>query len=120
MTRCVKRNFRLTRSTDFKRVRRLGKSYAHPLVVLVALPNDVGKPRLAVAAGRSLGGAVERNHAKRLLREAIRPNIPSIQPGWDYLLLARRPILAAPYLAISSAVIVLLRQAHLWKEADAS
>jgi ribonuclease P protein component len=118
MTRCVKRNFRLTRSTDFKRVRRYGKSYAHPLIVLVALPNEQAKPRLAVAAGRSIGGAVERNRAKRLLREAIRPNLSSILPGWDRLFLARRPILAAPFPHITSAVTTLLHQAHLWNETD--
>ena len=118
MTRCVKRNFRLTMSTDFKRVRRFGKSYAHPLVVLVALPNEQVKPRLAVSAGRSLGGAVDRNRAKRLLREAIRPNIPSISPGWDCLFLARRPILTATFPNITSAVTALLHQAHLWIETD--
>ena len=118
MTRCVKRKFRLTRSTDFKRVRRFGKSYAHPLVVLVAMPNEQGQPRLAVSAGRSLGGAVERNRAKRLLREAIRPNLPSIQPGWDCLFLARRPMLDTPFPNLQSAVTTLLRQAHLWKESD--
>jgi ribonuclease P protein component len=118
MTRCVKRKFRLTSPTDFKRVRRFGKSYAHPLVVLVTLPNELGKTRLAVSAGRSLGGAVERNHAKRLLREAIRPNIASISPGWDCLLLARRPMLQAPFQNLQLAVSALLRQAHLWNEAS--
>jgi ribonuclease P protein component len=115
----VKRKFRLTRPPDFKRVRRFGKSYAHPLIVLVALPSEQGKPRLAVSAGRSVGGAVERNRAKRLLREAIRPNIPAILPGWDCLFLARRPILTAPFPHIASAVTGLLHQAHLWNEADA-
>ncbi len=118
MTRCVKRKFRLTRSTDFKRVRRFGKSYAHPLVVLVALPNELEKTRLAVSAGRSIGGAVERNRAKRLLREAIRPNLYSIAHGWDCLFLARRPILSAPYPVITSAVTTLLHQAHLWNLDD--
>lgn len=118
MTQCVKRKFRLTRPMDFKRVRRCGKSYAHPLVVLVALPNEQGKPRLAVSAGRSVGGAVERNRAKRLLREAIRPNLPVIAPGWDCLFLARRPILAAPFPAIASAVTALLHQARLWNKTD--
>ena len=36
----MKRKFRLTSSTDFQRVRRLGKSYAHPLIVLIALERD--------------------------------------------------------------------------------
>ena len=82
------------------------------------MPNDQGKLRLAVSAGRSLGGAVERNRAKRILREAIRPDIPYILPGWDCLLLARKPMLAASFNDIVSAVILLLNKAHIWKEAD--
>ena len=114
----MKRNFRLTRSTDFKRVRRYGKSYAHPLIVLIIMPNDLEKPRLAVSASRSLGGAVDRNRAKRILREAIRPNIPGLTPGWDCIFLARQPMLAAPFADILSAVRLLLNRAHLWKETD--
>lgn len=82
------------------------------------MPNEQGKPRLAVSAGRSVGGAVERNRAKRLLREAIRPNLSMILSGWDCLFLARRPILAAPFPVIRSAVTELLHQARLWKEID--
>lgn len=36
----MQKRFRLSRSEDFKRVRRIGKSYAHPLVVLVAQANE--------------------------------------------------------------------------------
>ncbi len=74
----VQRTFRLTRSQDFKRVRQSGKSYAHPLIVLVAQANDEMKIRVGVAAGRTVGTAVKRNRAKRLLREAMRPLIPSL------------------------------------------
>ena len=68
----MQRKFRLTRSTDFKRVRRTGKSYAHPFVVLVVQASEVPRVRVGVTAGRSVGGAVQRNRAKRLLREAFR------------------------------------------------
>jgi ribonuclease P protein component len=57
----VKRRFRLTRSTDFKRVRSSGKSYAHPLVVLYALPSDQPHMRIGVAASKAVGNAVQRN-----------------------------------------------------------
>ena len=54
----VQRTFRLTRSQDFKRVRQSGKSYAHPLIVLIAQANDEMKVRVGVAAGRTVGTAV--------------------------------------------------------------
>jgi ribonuclease P protein component len=114
----VKRKFRLIRSTDFQRVRRFGKSYAHPLIVLVGLENKTeDHPRLGVAAGRSVGNAVHRNRAKRLMRAALQPFLPKISPGWDILLLARKPMRDATYQSTQAAVLQLLRRAHLIEEA---
>jgi ribonuclease P protein component len=112
----VKRRFRLTQSTDFQRVRRFGKSYAHPLMVLIALPNDLASSRIGVAAGRTLGKAVQRNRAKRLLRATVAPLLPAITPGWDILLIARLPILQASFGQIEAGLEVLLKRAKLLQE----
>ncbi|MFZ6028465.1 MAG: ribonuclease P protein component [Chloroflexota bacterium] len=114
----MKRKFRLNRSTDFKRVRQSGKSYAHPLIVLIALPNETGRTRFGVAAGRSVGGAVQRNQAKRWLRETVRSQLAYVPPGWDVVLLARRPIMQADFQEVRAAVVALLRRARLWQERD--
>ena len=63
------------------RVRQLGKSYAHPFVVLIKHPNHEDFSRFGVAAGRSIGNAVQRNRAKRRIREILRLHHPVIQPG---------------------------------------
>ena len=109
----MKRRFRLTSTKDFKRVRRLGKSYAHPLIVLVALPNGVGTSRFGVSAGRSVGNAVQRNRAKRLIREAVRPLVPNVRPGWDVLFLARYALAEAEFLQAQGAVNLLLQRSRL-------
>jgi len=109
----LKRKFRLTSTIDFERVRRFGNSYAHPLLVLITLPNEMEQSRFAVAAGRSIGNAVKRNRAKRLIREAIHPQIPSIETGWDLVILARKPILNAKLDEIRVALINMLTQAEL-------
>ena len=109
----MKRRFRLTRSTDFERVRRFGKSYAHPLIVLIALPNEMDISRFATAAGRSIGNAVQRNRAKRILRETVRPQIPMIASGWDVVLLARKPMSTADFRDVEVALNNLLSQANL-------
>ena len=56
----MKRCFRLTRSNDFKRVRRSGKSYAHPLVVLYVMKSDPVGVRVGVSAG--LAGGIGFDH----------------------------------------------------------
>jgi ribonuclease P protein component len=106
----------LTRTKDFERVRRFGKSYAHPFIVLVALPNEMGNSRFAVSAGRSIGNAVKRNRAKRIIREAIRPLIPNIPDGWDLVILARKPIRDAKFDEIGTALTGLLTQAQLMEK----
>ncbi len=111
----VKRRFRLTRSTDFKRVRSEGKSYAHPLVVLVVSRSEEDVTRVGVSASRSMGGAVQRNRAKRLLRESMRSIFPAVPAGWDILLIARAPLLQARFQDVKAAVQGLLRRAGLSK-----
>jgi ribonuclease P protein component len=119
---------RLKSATDIERVRRDGRSHAHPLVVLVArrreppeLPAAPGgqasaRPRFAFVAGRGVGRAVDRNRAKRLLREAAQGCEPAVAPGWDLLLIARAPLAAAGLPEARAAVSQLLRRAHLLNE----
>ncbi|HSL46002.1 MAG TPA: ribonuclease P protein component [Anaerolineales bacterium] len=125
----MQRKFRLTRSEDFKRVRRSGKSYAHPLVVLIvqthdkrstAVPHAPGgspadQPRLkvGVAAGRTVGTAVYRNRAKRRLREAIRPLLPTIASGLDLILIARPGVVSATLEETRQALLTLLQRAKI-------
>ena len=109
----VKQHFRLTRSTDFKRVRRSGKSYAHPLVVLYALKSDLGGVRVGVSAGLAVGNAVKRNRAKRLLRAAMNDLLSQTALGSDLLLIARSPLPKSDFQQTRAALYNLLERADL-------
>ena len=109
----MKRAFRLTRSADVQRVRRSGKSYAHPFLVLVTQTNDLDELRIGVTAGRSVGHAVNRNRAKRLLRAGISELLPRIDKGYDLLLIARKPILNQKSTAVQQVIKKKLEQAGL-------
>ena len=109
----MQRKFRLTRSEDFKRVRRSGKSYAHPLVVLIVQTHDQPRVKVGVAAGRTVGTAVHRNRAKRLLREAMRTLLPNIASNLDLILIARPGLVTATLEETRQALLNLLGRAHI-------
>jgi len=110
----VQSKFRLTRSEDFKRVRRIGKSYAHPLLVLVVQANETSTHlRVGVTAGKTTGTAVHRNRAKRLLREAMRPYLKSFASGLYLILIARPPLVTATLDETRAALDNLFRRAQI-------
>lgn len=86
---------RLSRSSEFQRVYRQGRSKANRHLVLYSFARgdgDQARPRFGVSVGRKVGNAVVRNRVKRTLREAIVELEPTIGDGLDYVVLARSDV----------------------------
>jgi ribonuclease P protein component len=109
----VKKGFRLRRPADFIRVRRSGKSYAHPLLVLYVLKAKEMEIHVGVSAGLAVGNAVKRNRAKRIMRAAMNELLPGTQTGYDLLLIARTPLSGANVHQTCEALTELLKRASL-------
>ena len=81
---------RLSRSAEFERVYRQGRSTANRHLVVYAFPNAAtDQPRLGLSVSRKVGGAVVRNGVKRVLREAFANAEATLRPGQDVVVVAR-------------------------------
>jgi ribonuclease P protein component len=89
---------RLSRSAEFERVYRQGRSKANRYLVLYSFPREdeasAGSdpedgPRLGLSVSRRVGGAVDRTKVKRVLREAFWAEAERLPSGSDYVVVAR-------------------------------
>jgi ribonuclease P protein component len=86
---------RLSRSGEFDRVYRDGSSHATRYLVLYTFPRkdeQRDEVRLGVSVNRKVGGAVERNRVKRVLREAFWNLADRLPPRHDFVIVARSEI----------------------------
>jgi ribonuclease P protein component len=92
------RKGRLSRSAEFERVYRQGRSHANRYLVLYAFPRAeasgdtpelTAEPRLGLSVSRKVGGAVTRNQVKRLVRVAFAEEGRRLPGGHDVVVVAR-------------------------------
>jgi ribonuclease P protein component len=80
---------RLSRSAEFERAYRQGRSHGNRHLVVYTFPRGSGEARLGLSVSRKVGGAVDRNRVKRLLREAYTAESALVPDGHDVVVVAR-------------------------------
>jgi ribonuclease P protein component len=94
----------LSRPQDFAALQERGTTRSHHLLAARMLRTELGSTRFGLATSRALGSAVVRNRVRRRLREVLRVMAPSFQPGWDVLIIARRPVVGVDHAALEGAL----------------
>jgi ribonuclease P protein component len=92
-------------SNEFQKVYRQGKRYDGVLMTAFVLPNNLSHSRFGVTASRkALGNAVQRNRAKRLLKETFRlrrSSVNSLLESYDWVINAKRRL---PALKVTATI----------------
>ncbi len=79
----------LKSNSDFRRLYNRGKTVTDPALVIYYSKNRAGICRIGITTSKKIGNAVERNHSRRLLREAFRSVCPEVAPCYDIVIVAR-------------------------------
>ncbi len=82
----------LRKKEDFGALYKDGKSSGSRYVVLLYRKNGLSFNRYAFIASKKVGGSVERNRARRLMREALRLSELELSQGYDMAFIARNTI----------------------------
>jgi ribonuclease P protein component len=92
---------RLRRRVEFQRVFDTGFRVHGRFLTLVVAPGPASSARLGIVASRKLGNSVQRNRAKRLIREIFRQNNDP-RPGLDVVVIPRRELFDAAYTTLEA------------------
>jgi ribonuclease P protein component len=110
------RSARIEQSGEFARIRQQGQRLA--LGCLIAnwqrLP-DGSKPKLGVVTSKKIGGAVQRNRARRLLRESFRQHQHEFAQPVELVLVARNSIAGKKFADVEKDFLAALNRAKLLK-----
>ena len=79
----------LTENRDFRRLYGRGKSFVAPVLITYCAKNRAGITRVGITTGKKIGGAVERNRARRIIRVAFNNLEKEIDGSWDFVFVAR-------------------------------
>ena len=109
MSQKFRPEMRIRRGPDFRVAMKRGEKRRSRYFILYFLPDTGGPTRIGVITSRKVGNAVERNRARRIIREIFRRNRDSMPAGLDCVVIASQLIVGAEHGEIEKAILGALR-----------
>ena len=103
----------ITKNKEFCRAYARGKAFVHPKLVLYVNKNRLGRTRVGLTATKKIGGAVQRNRARRVLRESYRLIEKRLPAGYSIVLVARGRTAQVKCGAVQRALVGALKTAKI-------
>jgi ribonuclease P protein component len=111
----LKRNV-LRYQKDFDAIYRKGKSVGDRFVVVFCKRNGLSYCRKAFLASKKVGNSVQRNRARRLMKEAFRLSSIELPVGYDFVIIARNTILDADCQMVQKSLKSALKRTGVLKK----
>ena len=102
---------RILKRAVFRRVYEEGRKFHARCFTAFVLPSSGERSRIGITATRKIGNSVERNRARRLVREVIRKNKWLVPSGVDIVINVKRPLVEASYRDLEGDFISFLKKA---------
>src|SRR5262245_57830914 len=102
---------RILKRDDFRRVYEKGRKLQARYFSAFVLANSLGRSRIGITPTRKFGNSVERNRARRLIREAFRRNKVIAPAGMDLVINVKRALNEASYRDLEGDFVALLKMA---------
>lgn len=109
--RMLPKNRRLRHEKDFARLSVKGRPLHSTWCVLRAWKSGSKPSKIGfVASGKIFKTAVSRNRARRRLREAFRPLLPTVPEGYDMIFVAKPEIIKADFVGLRASLVHLIEK----------
>ncbi|MBM7648137.1 ribonuclease P protein component [Bacillus ectoiniformans] len=110
----MKKTFRIKKNDEFQSVFNRGKSFANRQFVIYMYKNENEVPfRIGLSVSKKIGNAVMRNRIKRYIRQSFAELKEQIKPGYDFVIIARKPATDLSCKEVKSSLAHILKRAKV-------